>query len=209
MSSEQEHFDAARRFQAYYDETLRRVGARAPQPTLGQTVNDYRRETLRTFKRTFLPEVHDLYKVNYRGLKADALQVFEPQLLEACVVEANNPVHVPAGELRKVEELDEYGKLKTIRWVGQQSFVKQMMRPGRRVTSFLFDRTALSLSRLERGRYETRSSARALDPSHAHLNVRRRGSGATFTPRGGKMGHCPLFLAGLNAHKWPVMPLRK
>ena len=96
MSSEQEHFDAARRFQAYYDETLRRVGARAPQPTLGQTVNDYRRETLRTFKRTFLPEVHDLYKVNYRGLKADALQVFEPQLLEACVVEANNPVHVPA-----------------------------------------------------------------------------------------------------------------
>ena len=143
MSSEQEHFDAARKFQAFYDETLRRVGMRAPQPTLGQTVNDYRRETLRTFKRTFLPEVHDLYKVNYRGLKADALQIFEPQLLQACVVEANNPAHVPPGELRKVEELDEYGKLKTIRWIGQESFVKAMGRPGRRVTSFLFDRTAL------------------------------------------------------------------
>jgi len=50
---------------------------------------------------------------------------------------------VPAGELRKVEELDEYGKLKTIRWVGQESFVKAMGRPGRRVTSFLFDRSAL------------------------------------------------------------------
>ena len=139
MSSEQEHFDAARRFQAYYDETLRRVGARAPQPVLGQSVNDYRRETLRQFKRTFLPEVHDLYKVNYRGLKADALQVFEPQLLQACVVEANNPAHVPRGELRKIEAFDQYGQVKTIKWIGQESFVKAMGRPGRRVESFLFD----------------------------------------------------------------------
>jgi hypothetical protein len=81
--------------------------------------------------------------VQFRQLKADALRVLEPQLLQACVVEANNPVHVPTGELRKVEELDEFGKLKTIRWIGQESFVKAMGRPGRRVTSFLFDRSAL------------------------------------------------------------------
>ena len=143
MASEQEHFDAARKFQAYYDDTLRKVGMRAPQPVLGQTCNDYRRETLRTLKRTFLPQVHELYKVNFRGLPADVLNPFETQLLSAVVVEANNPIHVPAGELRKIEELDEYGKLKTIRWIGQESFVKQMGRPGRRVTSFLFDRTAL------------------------------------------------------------------
>ena len=54
MSTDQQHFDAARQFQAYYDETLRHVGAKAPQPTLGQSVNDYRRETLRQLKRTFL-----------------------------------------------------------------------------------------------------------------------------------------------------------
>jgi hypothetical protein len=65
--------------------------------------------------------------------------VLEPQLLNACVVEAYNPQHVPVGELRKIEELDEYGKLKTIRWIGQESFVKQMGRAGRRVKSFLFD----------------------------------------------------------------------
>jgi hypothetical protein len=139
MSTPEEHFNASQKFQAYYDDTLRKVGMRAPQPTLGQTVNDYRRETLRTLKRAFLPQAHDLYQVQYRQLEADALQVFEPQLLSACVVEANNPAHVPPGELRKVEELDEYGKLKTIKWVGQESFVKQMMRPGRRVKSFLFD----------------------------------------------------------------------
>ena len=143
MPSEQEHFDAARKFQAFYDETLRKVGMRAPQPVLGQTVNTYRRETLRTLKRTFLPQNHELYRIQFRGLPADVLNPFEAQLLSAVVVEANNPIHVPVGELRKIEELDEYGKLKTIRWIGQESFVKQMGRPGRRVTSFLFDRTAL------------------------------------------------------------------
>jgi len=143
MASEQEHFDAARKFQAFYDETLRKVGMRAPQPVLGQTVNTYRRETLRTLKRTFLPQNHELYQIQFCGLPADVLNPFEAQLLSAVVVEANNPIHVPVGELRKIEELDEYGKLKTIRWIGQESFVKQMGRPGRRVTSFLFDRTAL------------------------------------------------------------------
>src|SRR6516165_6821066 len=143
MSTPERHFDAARKFQAYYDDTLRKVGMRAPQPVLGETVNHYRRETLRNLKRTFLPQNHDLYQVQFRQLEADALQVLEPQLLQACVVEANNPVHVPLGELRKVEELDEFGKLKTIKWIGQESFVKAMGRPGRRVTSFLFDRSAL------------------------------------------------------------------
>src|SRR5256886_16627018 len=139
MSTPEQHFDAARKFQAFYDEALRKVGMRARQPVLGETVNNYRRETLRNLKRTFLPQNHDLYQVQYRQLKADALPILESQLLQACVVEANNPVHVPPGELRKIEELDEYGKLKTIRFVGQESFVKQMGRPGRRVKSFLFD----------------------------------------------------------------------
>jgi hypothetical protein len=136
MASEQEHFDASRKFQAYYDGSLRNVGVRVPAPLLGQTCNDYRRETLRDLKRTFLPQNHDLYRVQYRKLPADALAIFEPQLLAACVKEANNPAHVPPGELKKVERLDEYGKLKFIDWVGQESFVRQMMRPGRRVLSF-------------------------------------------------------------------------
>src|SRR6266508_6899681 len=139
MSTPEQHFDAARQFQEFYDATLRKVGMRAPQLVSGERVNNYRRETLRNLKRTFLPQNHPLYQVQFRQLKADALQVLEPQLLQACVVEANNPVHVPPGELRKIEELDEYGKLQTIKWIGQESFVKQMMRPGRRVKSFLFD----------------------------------------------------------------------
>ena len=139
MSTPEQHFDAARKFQAFYDDTLRKVGMRAPQPVLGETVNHYRRETLRNLKRTFLPQNHDLYQVQFRQLPADVLQVFEPQLLSAVVTEAYNPAHVPPGELRKIEEYDEYGKVRTIRFIGQESFVKAMGRPGRRVKSFLFD----------------------------------------------------------------------
>ena len=139
MSTPEQHFDAARKFQAYYDDTLRKVGMRAPQPVLGETVNHYRRETLRNLKRTFLPQTHDLYQVQFRQLPADILQVFEPQLLTAVVTEAYNPAHVPPGELRKIEEYDEYGKVRTIKFIGQESFVKAMGRPGRRVKSFLFD----------------------------------------------------------------------
>jgi hypothetical protein len=137
MSTDQQHFDAARQYQAYYDQTLRKVGAKAPQPTLGQSVNDYRRETLRNLKRTFLPKVHPLYEVQYRSLRSDALQALEPQLLQACVVEANNLAHVPPGELKKIERMDEYGKVRCVEFVGQESFVKQMTRPGRRVVKFL------------------------------------------------------------------------
>ena len=140
MATQQEHYEASRKFQAYYDEALRNVGVRVPAPLLSGTVNDYRRETLRNLKRTFLPQVHDLYHVQFRRLPADALAIFEPQLLKACVTECNNPAHVPPGELKKVERLDEYGKLKFIDWVGQESFVKAMGRPGRKVLSFTTDR---------------------------------------------------------------------
>ena len=140
MSTPQQHFDASRQFQEYYDQTLRKVGTHAPAPLLGQSVNTYRREVLRQLKRTFLPQNHSLYQVNYRGLRSDALNVFEPQLLQAVEVEANNPQHVPPGELRKIERMDEYGKVRFIDWIGQESFVKDMMRPGRRVVSFTTDR---------------------------------------------------------------------
>jgi hypothetical protein len=108
MASEQQHFGAARKFQAFYDDTLRKVGTRAPQPVLGQKVNDYRRETLRTIKRTFLPQNHRFYKMQMRRLPDDVLPGFEPQILQAAVDAANSPVGMAPGELRKIEEFDEY-----------------------------------------------------------------------------------------------------
>ena len=67
---ERANMDAAREYQSYYDEALcRRVGVKAPEPGAGQDVNDYRCEALRTFKRMFLPQNHELYQVQYRQLR--------------------------------------------------------------------------------------------------------------------------------------------
>ena len=67
-----------------------------------------------------------------------ALKIFEPQVLKACVKEYQNPNNVPLGELRKIERKDGFGNTK-IEFVGRESFVKAMGRPGRRVVSFRTD----------------------------------------------------------------------
>jgi hypothetical protein len=88
-------------------------------------------------KRTYLPQNHKLYQVNWRGIKSDSvLNALEPDLLAAVQVEAWNPCHVPPGELRERKIVDEYGKVREIRFIGQESFVKQMSMPGRRVAGF-------------------------------------------------------------------------
>jgi hypothetical protein len=140
--NEQDHFNAAKEYQGYYDGFLRTVGGRAPQPILGQTVGEYRRETLRTFKRTFLPQNHDLYQVQFRALRNDSLAALEPQLLEACVQNATNPqtLGVQPGEYREVKVQNPYtDRVDAIKFVGhwdptsrsEDSFVKYMGRPGR------------------------------------------------------------------------------
>jgi len=150
---EKANADACREYQAYYDEALcRRVGIQAPQPKAGQDVNDYRCETCRTFKRTFLPQVHPLYQVQYRSLRDDnvALRNLESQLLSACVVEAYNPSNVPIGQLKEIKELNSFGQPRSTRFVGQESFVRLPnfgtdiqstggYRPGRRVKAFKTD----------------------------------------------------------------------
>jgi hypothetical protein len=49
-----------------------------------------------------------------------------------------NPENLAPGEIRAIEKVDEFGN-KRIDWVGRESFVKDMMRPGRRVVSFTTD----------------------------------------------------------------------
>jgi hypothetical protein len=89
---------------------------------------------------TFLPQNHELYNVQCRQLPSDVLGVFEPQFLRACVDSVNDSSHLAPGELRKVERTDPNG-LKFIDWIGQESFVKAMRRPGRRTTLSQLRRT--------------------------------------------------------------------
>jgi hypothetical protein len=85
--------------------------------------------------KRLLPDDHELRNIQVRRMPADALEVFDPQLCRACRQEAYNPNTVPPGEFRIVPELDSNG-LKINTFVGPESFVKQMTRPGRRVLSF-------------------------------------------------------------------------
>lgn len=141
------HFDLCRRWQEYFDTALAPIGMKAPPPTLGETADTYRREVYRQLKRSYLPPAHELYKPNYRGMPADALDVFGPQLLQACVAEYQNPAHLEPGELRPIEKRGPDGQ-KWIDWVGREHFTKQMMRPGRKVVQFITDR----------GRYDVASA---------------------------------------------------
>jgi len=127
--------DAVREVQAQFDEALRRIGDRAPAYSPQQSPLDYVREACRTIKRRYLPQNHDYYRVNYRGLRADALQAIVPQLLRAAVAEAKNPDNLAPGEIRRIDVLGPDGQ-KWIDWIGRESFVKDMGRPGRRVIGF-------------------------------------------------------------------------
>jgi hypothetical protein len=141
MTAEQLDYQqrSARTYQERYDLALKQVGMRAPQPVLGQHPDDYRREVLRTIKKTFLGN-HELGRINMRGLPSEVLPQFESQVLDAAVKEAYNPNSVPPGEMRRVERLDQTGRVSEICWIGPVSFVRDMGRPGRRVVSITTDR---------------------------------------------------------------------
>ena len=145
ITQEMEMADACRQYQAMYDNLLcQPLGVAPPTPKVGQDVMEYRAEACRAFKRTYLPPAHESYKVNYRGLVDDpkTLGILERKLLADCLVEAKNPAHVPKGQFREFVVTGPDG-LKIHKFIGQESFVKGMGRPCRRVTSFLFDRSAL------------------------------------------------------------------
>ena len=138
MTAEQLKYqqDALRNDQERYNHVLAKIGEQARAPVLGESRNDYRREQLREIKRRHLQN-HRLYAVNMRGLQADALDAIEPQVLEAVVQEYWNPRNVPLGEIHERKRFDDFGHLQSIEWLGRESFVKFMGRPGRRVASFM------------------------------------------------------------------------
>jgi hypothetical protein len=135
---------SARILQERADNALAPWDIRAPAPTLGQDVHDYRRDLAVKLKR-LLPEAHKLRKVQYRRLDDVALGALEPQLYKTVRDMAHDPSSVPPGELRRVVKIDSNG-MKMVEWVGQISFIKEFTRPGRRVTSFRTDHGYVDVS---------------------------------------------------------------
>jgi hypothetical protein len=125
---------SARVYQQRYDDALSPWDVRAPGPTLGEDITEYRAK-LAILAKKQLPPDHAMRKVQYRRLDTDIFDNFEPQLLQAVQRAAYDASTVPPGQFRKVVEVDNNG-MKMVRWIGPESFVKAMTRPGRRVVSF-------------------------------------------------------------------------
>ncbi len=132
MASQQELLT---QWREYFDTALNSVGVRAPLPALNQSSNDYVRETCRMLQRRYLPQNHEFAGVKFRKLEVDALQQLAPQLVEHVKVEAVNPNNLKPDEIKPIVTRDING-VERRDWIGQHSFVRDMMRPGRRVVSF-------------------------------------------------------------------------
>jgi hypothetical protein len=125
---------SARTIQEKYDNALAPWGSRADAKPLSQDVDEYHRN-LAVRAKKLLPEGHKLRDIQFRGLRADAFAVLEPQLLSAVSTSAFHPTSVPQGTIQRREATDSNGH-KVINWIGEESFVKAMGIPGRRVVSF-------------------------------------------------------------------------
>jgi len=83
MPTRDQHFEVCRKWQEHFDGKLSQVGMRAPEPVLGQTVSDYRRDVLLKAKRAFIPRTHQLRQFSLDDVKDDALGVIEQKILDA------------------------------------------------------------------------------------------------------------------------------
>jgi hypothetical protein len=126
---------AARVYQARADSVFEKWGFRAPAPVIGEDPEDYRRDLCVKAKRQ-LPYDHELRKIKLWQMPKDVFEVFEPQVYDACAEAAKRPDSVPPGEMRMLKTKDQNGQ-EIITWIGNESFVKDMGRPGRRVVSFM------------------------------------------------------------------------
>ena len=129
---------SARVLQERYDSALEPWGVRARAPTLGEHIDNYRRD-LAVQTKKLLPENHELRKPQYRSMPNDVFEVMEPQLLSAARSTAYRADTVPLdAPLRRVEERDANG-MKTVKFIGQRSFIHDFKAPVRRVKSFFAD----------------------------------------------------------------------
>ena len=115
---------AAGIYQERADAAFARWGMRAPEPVIGEDPDHYRRKLMIKAKNQ-LPDNHELRKVTVNRLPDNALAPYEDLFFKACRDAALDPGSVPRGELRRVEGIEPNGT-KTVSWVGQECFVRDL-----------------------------------------------------------------------------------
>jgi len=130
-----------REYQQRCDDALQPWGERAPMPRADESIKDYRHRLASTMQRR-LPERHSLRDMDLDTLPSEAFAIFETQMYPAVAAAADQTDSVATDELREVTRINPRNGYKEVHFLGRDSFVKQMMRPGRRVISFLNNRSA-------------------------------------------------------------------
>jgi hypothetical protein len=136
---------SARTYQARFDSALESWGLRARGPNAQESPDDYRRDQMASNKK-FLPfsemraaagdpTFAELRRIKYWEQPAQVLNILEPQLLRAIAAAGKRNDCVPPGEMREVHERGPNGEHHVV-FRGAESFVKQLGRPGRRVTGW-------------------------------------------------------------------------
>ena len=118
--------------QAKADAVFNGFGLRAPRPLEGEALFDYRRR-LATKLKMHSPVWKD---VKFSKLPDQAFEIAEVQVYADAERAASQPVDLNPGELRMVTKIDPMTGVRSNVFYGQESFVKGMGRPGRRVQSF-------------------------------------------------------------------------
>ena len=129
--SDEEH-SAFADAQARADAVFNGFGQRAPRPLEGEGLIDYRKR-LATKLKGYSPQWKN---TKFRKLDDETFSTIETQVYADATTAASNPVDLNPGELRMVTKIDPTTGLRTNVFYGNESFVKQMGRPGRRVASF-------------------------------------------------------------------------
>jgi len=118
--------------QARADAVFNGFGQRAPRPLEGEGLLDYRKRLATKLKSH--SKIWGGVKLSV--LPEEAFGIAENQIYDDATTAAANPVDLKAGELRMVTKIDPATGVRSNVFYGQESFVKAMGRPGRRVASF-------------------------------------------------------------------------
>ena len=136
-------------YQARADAVFAEWGTRAKQRVEGEDPEDYRRDLCVQAKRMLpysddkpapdLPSFRELRGLKLWSLDRNAFEATEPMIYDACAKAVARNDTVPPGEMREITRIDPKNGHKETRFYGQRSFVVDLGRPGRRVTSFRTD----------------------------------------------------------------------
>lgn len=118
--------------QAKADAVFSGFGQRAPRPLEGESLGDYRRRLA-----TKLKSHSTTWKnVKFSRLDDETFTIAEAAVYADATAAAASPIDLKAGELRMVTKVDPTTGVRTNVFYGNESFVKGMGRPGRRVAAF-------------------------------------------------------------------------